>query len=183
MKAYRHIPVIMVTARTDKSVRLQALRVGIDDYMNKPFDEEEVLVRIYNLIHNYNARLELATPEGNNDTHAPVLLSDHDMNWLAEVEEYVMNNINDSLLSVTILSDAFNMSESSLRRQLKKLTGMNPSKYLQEHKLDKARSLLENKRFKSISEVAYSSGFQDAKAFSRSFKSRYGKSPSQYLMQ
>jgi len=170
---YRHIPVILVTARTDRYIKINALRVGLDDYLSKPFDEEELRVRVHNLITNYDARED--------EEVSTVKINDADAQWLNQIESYITDHISDHLLSVGMLTTEFAMSESTLRRQLKRLTGLGPSKYLQEHKLDKSRSLLEKKQYRTIAEVAYHSGFRDAKSFSRSFKSRYGRSPSAYL--
>lgn len=70
------------------------------------------------------------------------------------------------------------MSESTLLRKLKKLSGMGPKKYIQEIRLHKAKEVIEEEKFKTISEVAYFVGYRNYTAFSRSFKARFGISPS-----
>jgi AraC-like DNA-binding protein len=70
------------------------------------------------------------------------------------------------------------MSESTLLRQVKRLTGLSPVQYLQEARLNEARRLLEAKRFKSVSQVASAVGYENVRSFSRTFKKRFGKIPS-----
>ena len=64
----RHIPVIMLTARVALDDKLKALRIGVDDYLNKPFNEEELLVRIENLVQNSKNRIRLANDQPTNAT-------------------------------------------------------------------------------------------------------------------
>jgi AraC-like DNA-binding protein len=84
-------------------------------------------------------------------------------------------------MTVPNLARHFAMSESSLLRQLKSLTGLSPVKYLQEVRLEKARNLLEKRTYESIARVANEVGYSDARTFSRSYKKRFGKLPSEAL--
>ena len=168
----RHIPVIMLTARADVQDKLKALRIGVDDYLTKPFDEEELQVRIENLLMNRTGRM-FEEEEALEPTYSEV-----DQEWLSQFEAFVQTNIASDLISVSTLSETFAMSESTLLRQLKRLTGLTPGQYLKEVRLTEARNLLERGSYRSISEVATAVGYGDSTAFSRSFKKRFGKSPS-----
>ena len=177
---FRYIPVIVLTARAAKEDKLSLLRQGIDDYIVKPFEEEELLYRVENLLNNLQERahfLALDNPSSIKE-EAPVLLSEEDTQWLKSFEELVQNNMKNSLLSVPLLASELSMSERSLQRQLKKLTGFTPYKYLIEIKLNKARELLEEKKFNTITRIAYEAGFTDVRTFNRRFKDRFGKRPS-----
>ncbi|MBK8877836.1 MAG: response regulator [Haliscomenobacter sp.] len=178
--ATRHIPVIMLTARAEARDRLKALRIGVDDYLTKPFDEEELLVRIDNLLKNKAARLVEPAAESSGG-NAVVTLSEADQNWLKDFEKHVQENLASDLLNVPELARHFLMSESSLLRQLKRLTGLSPIQYLQEIRLAKARYFLENRSYDSVAKVASLVGYGDARNFSRSFKQRFGKLPSELL--
>lgn len=175
-----HIPFIMLTARADASDKLKALRIGVDDYLIKPFDEEELLVRIANLIKNKENRSESRANKAG-EKPEPKIISMADQRWLKEFEDYIKKNIADDSLSVQTLIREFAMSESTLLRQLKRLTGLSPNKYLQEVRLNQARKYLENRTFKSVSKVATKVGYGDVRSFSRSFKKRFAKLPSAYL--
>ncbi len=178
----RHIPVIMLTARAEARDRLKALRIGVDDYLLKPFDEEELLVRIENLLKNQANRRPEAAAEalGELESVGPAM-SETDREWLEAFEVFVQKNLSDNILAVSTLAFEFAMSESTLLRQLKRLTGLTPAQYLQELRLDKARELLENRRYNSIAEVAAKVGYNDARSFSRVFRARFGKLPSELL--
>jgi signal transduction histidine kinase/CheY-like chemotaxis protein/AraC-like DNA-binding protein len=171
--ATRHIPVIMLTARAEARDKLKALRIGVDDYITKPFDEEELLVRIENLLNNQTARFQDVPEEA-----ATPALSAADREWLERFETFVQKNLSNSILSIPMLADELAMSESTLLRQLKRLTGLTPVQYLQEVRLDRARRLLEDRTYDSIARVAAETGYNDARSFSRIFKQRFGKAPS-----
>jgi len=174
----RHIPVVMLTARAEAQDKLRALRIGVDDYLLKPFDEEELLVRIENLLKNSAARhsADAAEPETNSES---LLLSQPDREWLETFEAYVRKHLSSGLLSVVELSHEFAMSESTLLRHLKRLTGLTPVQYLLEVRLAEARRLLEERICDSVAQVAARVGYDDARSFSRSFRQRFGKLPSE----
>jgi AraC-like DNA-binding protein len=172
------LPIIMLTARTEIETKLKALRLGIDDYMTKPFEKEELLARIENLIQHSSIRKESALEESA-VTDLDVL-DEAQQSWLDTLEKYILNRVNDSSLTVPDIASAFALSESSLLRKTKQLLGLSPIKYLQEVRLDYARKLLEAGEINSIKELAKNTGFKDTSTFSRNYKKRFGKSPSDY---
>lgn len=180
--ATRHIPVIMLTARADARDKLKALRIGVDDYLTKPFEEEELLVRIENLLKNQSARrAALAEDTTTSEASTTPPLSQPDREWLKTFEAYVQKHYSSDLLSVTSLAHEFAMSESTLLRQLKRLTGLSPLQYIQEVRLTEAWRLLENQRYNSIAQVASKVGYDEVRTFTRSFKQRFGKLPSEMI--
>jgi signal transduction histidine kinase/DNA-binding response OmpR family regulator len=178
--ATRHIPVIMLTARAEARDKLKALRIGVDDYMTKPFEEEELLARIENLLKNQATRKQEAPSAPAYETARPQV-SQEEQQWLEGFEAYVQKHLSSDTLTVSALAGTFAMSDSTLQRQLKRLTGLSPIQYLQEMRLDEGRKLLETRRYNSIGQVAAQVGFQDARSFSRSYKQRFGKLPSEMM--
>jgi signal transduction histidine kinase/DNA-binding response OmpR family regulator len=176
--ATRHIPVVMLTARAEARDKLKALRIGVDDYLTKPFEEEELLARIENLLRNQAARQAAIAEEPAPANAAPPLAA-ADREWLERFEAYVQQHLSSNILSVPLLADAFAMSESTLLRQLKRLTGLTPMQYLLEMRLDQARRMLESGTYRSVGRVAAEVGYQDTRSFARSFKNRFGKLPSE----
>ncbi len=175
--ATRHLPVIMLTARADAKDKLKALRIGVDDYLTKPFDEEELLVRIENLLKNQSVRQQESAVSIAQTPDIP-LISQEDQEWLEGFEAFVARHLRSDLISVALLTQEFAMSESTLLRQLKRLTGFSPQQYVQEMRLDAARQMLESNQYNSIQQVADKVGYADARAFARRFKARFGKLPS-----
>ncbi len=177
--ATRHLPVVMLTARADAQDKLRALRVGVDDYLLKPFDEEELKARIDNLLQYHKARQAEAGSDDAKEQGAGLSALDRD--WLETYEQYIRMHLTDDTLTVPGMAYAFAMSESTLLRQLKRLTGLSPQQYLLEMRLQEARNLLENRACHSIREVASQVGYYDAKSFSKRFKQRFGKQPAALL--
>ncbi|MCF8246868.1 MAG: helix-turn-helix domain-containing protein [Saprospiraceae bacterium] len=79
-----------------------------------------------------------------------------------------------------MLAHTFAMSESSLLRQLKRLTGLTPRKYLLEMRLNEAHQLLEIRQFDAIEKVALAVGYTDIRSFSKNFKGRFAKLSSKF---
>jgi AraC-like DNA-binding protein len=131
------------------------LRIGVDDYLTKPFDEEELLARIENLLNNQAARFQDVPGEA----AAPAMTA-ADKEWLERFEAFVQKNLSNSILSIPMLADEFAMSESTLLRQLRRLTGLTPVQYLQEVRLDKARQLLEDRTYDSVAPGGRRGGVQ-----------------------
>lgn len=175
--AVRHLPFIMLTARAAAQDKLNALRIGVDDYLLKPFDEEELKTRIENLLRHQAARYPEVSAASPSMDATPVM-SEADREWLVSFEQCVRKHIASDLLSVSMLADEYAMSESTLLRQLKRLTGLSPLQYLTEVRLHEARRLLENGTYRSVSQVASAVGYADARSLTRRFKKRFGKLPS-----
>lgn len=176
----RFLPFIMLTARADMQDKLRALRIGVDDYLLKPFIEDELLARIENLIANQESRFEAIEKDTKEGKKRPDF-SEEDRNWLEQIELFVKNNLENDILSVPMLAENFNMSESTLLRQLKRLTGLSPLKYIQEIRLDRAREMLENQTYNNVAKIAYIVGYKEVRSFSRMFKKRFGKLPSDFF--
>ena len=177
--ATRHIPVVMLTARAEAQDKLKSLRIGVDDYLLKPFDEEELLVRIENLLKNQAARQQAVAAEAEEAPPLPIM-SQPDRDWLETFEQYVRRYLSSDMLSIADLARVFAMSESNLLRRLKRLTGLTPLQYLMEVRLTEGRRLLENRVCDSVAQVADRVGY-DARSFSRAFRVRFGKLPSEVV--
>ncbi len=178
-----HIPVIMLTARQKMETKLEALRIGVDDYMVKPFQEAELLARVDNLIKNNRGRLEAKTAGKADAAPQPAgeKLSAADLKWLSEVEKIILENIGNTQFSIGQLAYDLAMSTRRFQQKIKAVTGLTPKEYQREIQLEYARRLLENGDCRSVSEVSYRVGFKDAHYFSSLFQKRYGKLPSDYL--
>ncbi len=174
---FRQIPVIMLTGRADRKDKLLILGSGADDFIVKPFDAEELKLRIANLLKNRPVRHSKTGPVL--DYHTSFRhLSEPDSKWLEGFDNFVRAHFSDATLSIPRLAAQFAMSESTLLRQVKRLTGFTPIQYLQEIRLRHARELLGRRECHSIAQVAARSGYSDARTFSRSYKIRFGHLPS-----
>jgi signal transduction histidine kinase/DNA-binding response OmpR family regulator/ligand-binding sensor domain-containing protein len=181
---YRHIPVIMLTAHQKADVKLEALRIGVDDYLVKPFQEAELLARATNLISNSRRRLALgATMEASSAPHpaGKVVLTAADARWLSDVEKIILRHIADTEFNLSQIADEMAVSPRRLQQKIKEITGLTPKDYQREIQLEYARRILEAGAAQSLSEISYKVGFKDAHYFSTLFQNRYGKKPNEYL--
>jgi signal transduction histidine kinase/DNA-binding response OmpR family regulator/ligand-binding sensor domain-containing protein len=177
------LPFIMLTAHPEGQVKMNALRIGVNDFLTKPFEAAELRLRIKNLLHNRENRKQVLIELEEKDLAISTevnSLKKEDQVWLERFDIYIQQNLSKSDLKVTDMSFEFAMSDSTLLRQVKKITGLSPQKYLQEARLLFAISQLDQGDFSSVSKLAKSVGFSELASFSRSFKARFGKSPSAF---
>lgn len=197
---WTYTPMIMLTARAAEQDKLQALTIGVDDYLTKPFSVEELKARIKNLLINALNRKkwlekqnELIITNNNVDQlSSPVPkqqevleispnLREADTIWLQEVKDLMLQEVDNELISIADFAQKLHLSERHLSRKLKQMTGMSPAKMFKTVRLNLARTYLESGKFKTVKEIAYSTGFQTVGNFSKSYKKEYGKLPSTYF--
>ena len=190
---FQQIPVIMLTARADIQDKLKALRIGVDDYLLKPFEEEELFARVHNLLTNSALRQSFRAELLENAVYTEGSVSElgirnyelgqesRETAWLLDLETVVQKHIGDFDLTADAIADYLAMSRAQFFRRLKTATGLTPNQYLLEVKFNHARQLLEQRKETSVKAAAYSVGMRDVKYFSQQFKERFGKLPSEYL--
>jgi YesN/AraC family two-component response regulator len=176
----RYIPFIFLTARAGLEDKLDALRIGVDDYLTKPFDEEELLVRIDNLLSNSRARRDLSYEEDSDSDEIAKPPSELDL-MIASIQQVVLENLTNPTFSIDMVSEKLAFSRRTLDRLIKRETGLSTNMFIREVRLIHARHLLETRQSVSVQAVAAEVGFQKARYFSDLFKSRFGKLPSEYL--
>ncbi|HHP7241384.1 MAG TPA: tetratricopeptide repeat protein [Cyclobacteriaceae bacterium] len=170
------IPLIVLSAKTEEQEKLNLLRLGIDDYIYKPFSESELKVRAFNLIQNFiNRKRKEFT------AYVPEVSEDPGEEFLNKLKIYVENKIGDFNISVSALADHVAMSERQLYRKLGSLTGLTPANLIKEVKLNKAMEYLRTKKINKVSEVASMVGYDSPSYFSRQFQQRFGTRPSDYI--
>lgn len=176
------IPVIMLTALSREQDKLSALRIGVDDYLTKPFSVEELQVRIANLIHNASQRKayreELPEDPGYTLSEAA---SRRDQEWIQKVVDTFLLQLLNSQYTLDQLADDVHVHPKQLFRKIKLLTGFTPNQFLREIRLDQARRALEKRHYNSVKEVARAVGYKDQHYFSTQYTKRYGKRPSAYF--
>ncbi|MEL6810963.1 MAG: response regulator, partial [Bacteroidota bacterium] len=174
-----HIPFIMVTARTDNASRLKGYKLGIDAYINKPFNEEELLQIIDNILEKKEAQTQyfkriLDLKSGTSEIERA---NSVDIDFISRIQSFALDKTQKA--SVENLLKEIPMSRTQLHRKVKQLTGMSITAYLNHIKVEKAKNLLSHTEL-TVSEIAFELGYEDPKYFSRLFKKRTSKSPSSY---
>ena len=173
-----HIPLILLTAKASHDDRIQGLRTHADDYVTKPFRPDELLLRVENLIlsrnkmrEKFNRKFEIKPEE----------LSEKSMEeaFLLRVVEAIKKHLVDEEFSVDILAHEVGMSRSQLHRKLVALTDLSATEFIRSYRLNLAKDKIKY-HTGSISEIAYEVGFNSSSYFSRSFKEKFGVSPSEF---
>ena len=191
--ATSHIPVILLTAKTEKDAILEGLESGADDYLTKPFDTEILktkikgvlqnrkIMREYFLSHSLSPTPAAATPneEKENAECTASLLSPMDKEFLERCTRLVTENLANPDFTINQLCREVALSRTLFYEKLKALTGQAPTEFIKLLRMTEAANLL--KQQIPVQEVALLVGFTDSKYFSTAFKKHYGVSPSKFL--
>ncbi len=167
-----NIPILMLTARTDTKSKLEVLRLGIDDYLNKPFGKDELLIRIQNALNNSINR----TTYIKENTIKKEELNESDL-WIKKVEEFINKQCSDPNMTQEDIAQHLNTSRSSLNRKIKAATGLTPNQFITEIKLQKARSIVEQNPSVLLKTLALEVGYLHSTHFSKIYKQRFGVLP------
>lgn len=181
--ATSHIPVLMLTARTSDETRLDSYRIGVDDYILKPFSEEMLLTRIENILRSKQRLQRKFTMDFDTGIISQPEESP-DKKFMDQVMEVVKDNYKNSYFEVGDFAETLGVSRSFLNKKLQSLVGMSASQFMRNYRLNLAREMIiKNRatRAMNISEIAYDVGFNDSKYFTRCFTKHFNITPSNLL--
>ncbi|MFK7776137.1 MAG: ATP-binding protein [Saprospiraceae bacterium] len=164
-----HIPIILLTAKSTNKDKLEGLSKGADAYLEKPFDKEELLIRLQQLIllrKNIMEKNNLEVEEQPEDK------------FLQKIHQIVLGNIEDSDFDVSRLVAEMEMSRTQIHRKIKALTDQSTTHFVRVIRMQEAKKMLVSTSF-NVSEVAYKVGYKNPTNFSTHFKAHFGFPPSQ----
>lgn len=173
-----HIPVILLTARTAEEQKLEGLQTGADDYITKPFNFEILISRIRNLIAQ-REKFHKAFPLQHEVKASELNITSLDAKFIENAIKCVEQNVANADFSVEDLSKQMGISRANFYKKIISLTGKSPLEFIRTIRLQHAAQLLERSQL-TVSEVAYSVGFNNPKYFARYFKEEYNELPSSY---
>lgn len=174
-----HIPIIVITAKCNECDRVQLLDAGADAYLNKPFNTEELHIRIVRLLEQRRLLREKYSHAMHEGTEQSVELSATDKNFLTRLNDVVYALMGNCNLSSDMVADKMCMSLSQLNRKVKAITGFSSSGYILQMRLDKAKRMLASTET-PVGDIAMKCGFPEISYFSRVFKQTFQMTPSQY---
>jgi DNA-binding response OmpR family regulator len=174
-----HIPIILLTAQYNEQYRLKGLNTGADAYMEKPFSIELLKAQIGNLLKSRRqlGQMYIEKPQMAMDA---LSVSRVDNMFLKKFQDYLDTHISDENLSIEKLAEAMNLSETTLYRKVKSISGLSPKEFVRVTRLKRAIILMSEGETR-INEIAYQVGFGSASYFSTCFQKQYGKSPTEYI--
>lgn len=177
---YSHIPIILLTAKTEEKDRADAYESGADAFITKPFNLNVLHARIKNLL----KRRENTAKEFKNHLIFELKdmeFTDIDKEFIQKAIDCVHRHIEDSSFDQQQFSEEMNMSKSTLYNKLKNLTGLHTSAFITNIRMKTACKIMDQNPGIRISDLAYTVGFNDPKYFSACFKKEFNMRPSEYI--
>ena len=175
-----HVPVIMLTSKSEISDRLEGIKLGADAYLAKPFSLEELHLTIDNLIDNVRRlKGKFSGALKQDDKVEKIEVKGNDEELMERIMKVVNENMGDSDFNVEKMCDEVGVSRTQLHRKLKEMTGVPTSEFLRNIRLNEAARLIRERKI-NITQVSYMVGFANNSHFSTAFKKYFGMSPSEY---
>ena len=186
-----HIPIILLTSKSNVESQIEGFELGIDDYVTKPFSANYLKARIFNLLEQrkrlqalYCSQLMTSEKEKEEindeiDTNKLTLISPYDKELVEKIVKHIKENIGDTTLSVESIAQEMGLSRSALFKKIKTLTGLAPIELIKNIRIQQAVALIEEGK-QNLTQIAYTTGFNDSHYFSKCFKQMYGMTPSEY---
>lgn len=186
-----HIPIILLSAKSSLDDRISGLEQGIDDYITKPFSSTYLKMRIKSLLHQRKQLQELYLKqwsEKGKDSPTPIIeiepekpqIVPFDELFMKRVMEIMHNQMDNSKLTIDEFAQELGMGRTVFYQKLKSIVGLSPVDFIREMRIKRAMQLMETGEY-NVSTIAYMTGFNDPKYFSKCFKKRYGVSPSEFV--
>jgi DNA-binding response OmpR family regulator len=180
-------PFIFLTVNSNKEEVLKGLLMGVDAYFTKPFDMDELLIRINNILINNSTRKKIYSKNSQPAISQPQIgilkeeeTSSFKVRWLKQLEEVVTSELSNKDIRMPDIAYKLTICERTFRKRVRDYTGLSPHEYVMNARLTKALYLLENKIYLNVGEVASAVGLDDGGYFTKAFKERYGKLPSEF---
>ena len=179
---YNHLPIILLTAKTQEEDEQEALLIGADEFLTKPFRLSDLRLRIDNIIENrkriqseYNQESAELTRQKIEAPKSP------DEKFLSRALELVYAHLEDDEYDRDALAADMGASSSTIYNRLRAITGLNVSSFIRDIRLKEARRLAQTDPTLRVSDLAYKVGFRDPRYFSTCFKKQFGVQPKEYM--
>lgn len=175
-----HIPVVLLTAKSDETLLVEGLKVGADDYVEKPFNPRLLLLRCNNLT---NSRRRLIKKFSEHDTQiAPMELACdlQEKAFMDRVTQLIHERMENAEFNVDMLVREIGISRTKFFARLKAISGQTPSEFIQDIRLKEAARLLKDNPFLNVTGVSEKVGFNSPQYFRKCFKEKYHVTPLEY---
>ena len=180
-----HVPIVMLSARSGLSDRLNGQEFGANAYIGKPFDEKELVLTLRNLHQlqqRWRERYHTMLETGRIADVKPGDLADDAVRqtdaFMLKIHSIFEKNYADDTYDLPMLCRDLEMSKSQLQRKLAMLSDMSAMELLRLHRLQKARELLSQNPDLTVKEICFVVGFKDPAHFSRLFSKTFQSTPS-----
>ncbi|MCK5456662.1 MAG: response regulator, partial [Melioribacteraceae bacterium] len=173
-----HIPIILLTAKSLEEDKINGLERGADDYLIKPFNDKELLVRINNLIVQRKNLREKYLKEAEINP-IEIAVTSLDKKFIERMIKIVEENISNTEFDVRQLADDLHVSRTQLYRKFSSVLGEKPKDFVRKYRIKRAADLIKQ-NYGNITDVSYQVGFDNLSYFTKCFKQIYNQSPHEY---
>ena len=179
---YSHLPIILLTAKTQEEDEQEALRLGADEYLTKPFRLKDLKLRIDNIIEN-RKRIQAEYHQETADDARRIVTAPNtlDEEFLSRVLECIYSHLDDDTYDREALAADMGASPSTIYNKLRSITGLNVSGLIRDVRLKEAHRLAQSDPTLRVSDLAYKVGFRDPRYFSTCFKKQFGVQPKEFM--
>lgn len=179
-KELADIPIILLTAMTSEEKQVKGLESGADDYLAKPFSAKILIAKCNQLIMQRNTlKGQYAKEVISSPTIPEIITDEQDKRFQELLDIWLSSHYSDSNIDINLFADSMKYGRTNFFKKVKKVTGKTPNEYIRTFRMTKAAELMKDDTL-TIAEIAYKVGIDDPYYFSKTFKSYFGISPSQY---
>ena len=172
-----HIPIILLTAKAEIQDKISGLKHGADAYLIKPFNVEELLVQVENLIRTREILIDKFRKFEISESHSP-LYPEKENEFLSDLNNFIVLELSNPDLNVDKVCEELLMSRTQLHRKIKALTDKSITAYIRSFRLREAKALILNSKL-TMQQIAFETGFNDSSYFHRSFIREFNKKPTE----
>lgn len=177
---HHHLPIILLTARTQEEDEQKALLVGADEYLTKPFHLTDLKLRIDNIIENRN-RVKAENGQSTIQESQPEKEKTPEELFVERARQFVLDHLEDEDYDREALAADMGSSSSTLYNKLRAINGMNVSAFIRDIRMQEAKRIATTTPDIRISDLAYRVGFRDPRYFSTCFKKHFGMQPTEFI--
>ncbi|MGY5352237.1 hybrid sensor histidine kinase/response regulator transcription factor [Wenyingzhuangia sp. IMCC45533] len=163
------IPTIVLTAKQDNQSKIDMLRLGVDAYLYKPFEEEELILTLNNCLKNEEYRKTYVE-----EYNIELENTSKDVMFMNTIKETIQTHISDYDFTVVSLADSVYMTERTLHRKLKSISGCTAKEIIQNVKFQYAYDIYKTGNYTTVSDLSYSIGYRNPSYFANKFRDRFG---------
>lgn len=176
------IPIILLTALSGEKNVLKGLKNGADAYIEKPFSIPVLIAKSRQLIEQREQLRRQYAKETDNENKVPrqeIIVNEQDKRFKEQLDFWLSNHYHQPDLNIDTFAESMGYGRTTFYKRVKKIMGQTPNEYLKAMRMNNAAEMLKDDRL-TVSEISYKVGFEDPYYFSKSFKSFFGISPTQY---
>jgi len=183
--AISHIPVIIVTAKHNEEAKIQAISMGANAYITKPFNKDYLIARVEQLLNDrklFRERIwnqEVHRDLSEEETYENYLVN-KDRQLLDKIHQVISENMQNADFNIDAIAESLGFSRSAFFKKLKSMTGLAPVDLIKEIRLSKSIDLIKHTDL-TISEIAFEVGFSEAGYYGKCFRKKYKMTPSEYV--